>query len=359
MKMQINTTTLQEMVSRAIKGAGNNKLIPITSLMNIELQEDKTLVLTTTDGTNYLYVKSLNAVGDEPFYATVEVDIFSKLISKMTSETVTLSLENSCLEVSGNGKYLIELPLDENGDIIKYPNPIPDDMTNYVEINLTTVMSILNSVKPSLAVSIEDGVCYTGYWVGDKVVGTDTFKISSLNVPVFGDAKLISAEMMNLLSVMTSEKILVRVYEDKLEFSTPDCVVYGPELGGIEDFQIDAISGLVDSEFTSKCKFPKTTLLQLLDRLSLFVGTYDKNGVNLTFTKKGLAVSSKASNGTEIIPYLESKKFKEFACTIDIQMLQALVKTQTGDSVEVWYGQENAIKLVDGNITQILALMEE
>ena len=55
MKIIIKTTTLQEMIAKAIKGASNNKLIPLTSLMAIEVK-DKVLTLTTTDATNYLYI---------------------------------------------------------------------------------------------------------------------------------------------------------------------------------------------------------------------------------------------------------------------------------------------------------------
>ena len=50
MKLSIKTEKLKEMVSRSIKGVGNNKLIPLTSLMAIELKDGK-LTLITTDAT--------------------------------------------------------------------------------------------------------------------------------------------------------------------------------------------------------------------------------------------------------------------------------------------------------------------
>lgn len=56
MKLQIKTTKLQEMLARAIKGASNNKLIPLTSLIAISLKDGE-LTLITTDATNYLYVR--------------------------------------------------------------------------------------------------------------------------------------------------------------------------------------------------------------------------------------------------------------------------------------------------------------
>ena len=90
MKLQIKTTKLQEMLSKAIKGASNNKLIPLTGLIAIQLKDNK-LTLTTTDATNYLYIQDDNIEGDD-FYAVVQVDTFAKLVARMTCETITIDL---------------------------------------------------------------------------------------------------------------------------------------------------------------------------------------------------------------------------------------------------------------------------
>ena len=124
MKLALKTEKLKEMVSRAVKGVGNNKLIPLTSLMAIEVKDNK-LTLITTDATNYLYVCEDKIVADD-FYVVVDANVFSKLISKMTCENVTLEVSSGIwvLNVKGNGNYKIELPLDENGEPIKYPDPV-------------------------------------------------------------------------------------------------------------------------------------------------------------------------------------------------------------------------------------------
>lgn len=361
MQLKIKAEKLKEMVSRAVKGAGNNKLIPITSLMAVELK-DNTLTLITTDATDYLYIREEKVEGDD-FYVVVPAEIFVKLISKLTCETVTLTLAEkmNVLEVKGNGNYSIELPMDEDGGTINYPNPFADFKLNdkeVKEIHASTIASILNSIKPALATTVEMP-CYTGYYVGDKIVGTDTYVIASMDVNMSDESMLISQEMMNLLGVMTSEKINMCVDNNIVVFTTPDCVVYGTQMEGIDDYSIDAISSLVDSEFKSSCKVSKSALLQVLDRLSLFVGAYDKNGITLTFTKEGLQISSKSSSGIELIEYTESKKFKSFTCMIDIIALTAQVKAQASDVVTIHYGEDNAIKMTDGNLTQIVSLMQE
>ena len=357
MKLKISTVKLQEMVSRAVKGAGNNKMIPLTSLMALQLKKGR-LTIITTDGTNYLYIHEDNVEGDD-FAITIQVDTFSKLVARMTCENVVLELKENCLAVGGNGKYSIELPLDENGDPIKYPNPVENHKSTKTNaVNFSTINSILTTLKPALATTMEYP-CYTGYYVGSRVVATDTYKIACMDVEVFEEPQLISPEMMNLLSVMTAEKIYVDIDDDVIVFTTDNCVLYGHTMQGIEDFNFEGISGLVDTKFKSRCKIAKSGLLQLLDRLSLFVGTYDKNAIDLTFTKKGLQVSSKASDGVELIPYMESDKFQEFTCSVDIEMLTTQVKAQVGDAIEVYYGLDNALKMKDGNVTLIVAFLEE
>lgn len=358
MKITMKTEKLKEMVARAVKGVGNNKLIPLTSLICISRSADE-VCLTTTDASNYLYV--YDTVPGEEFYAVVDANVFSKLISKMTSENVSLQIKNSSLEVKGNGTYKIELPLDENGEYIKYPDPyesLREDVEDIGIVNRTTVQVILDTIKPALSTSMDEPQ-YTGYYVGENVVGTDTSKIASLAVHMFDTPMLISPETMNLLAVMASEKIKVRAYEDNIIFVTEDCIVVGHKMEGIEDFSIEPIMEFVETEFDSSCSVPKGALMQLLDRLSLFVGPYDEDAVDLTFTNQGLQVSSKATNGIEIIEYVASKNFSDFTGSININMLMSAVKSVASDVVEIYYGTDNAIKIVDGNITIVMALNEE
>lgn len=358
----IKTSKLQEMVARAVKGAGNNKVIPITQMIAIRMQ-DGVFTLITTDATNTLYIRDREIAGED-FYVVVPVEQFSKLVARMTCDTITLRIEGVSLEITGNGKYLVPIQYDEagmNSVIVQYPDPLADidDPVDTVDIQASTVNKILTAIKPALAVTLEDP-CYTGYYVGDQVVGTNRELINMLEVSVFTEPRLISAPVMDLLSVMTSEVINVDIINDGvLVFSTPDCVIYGRDLEGIEDFAIEPILDYISMDFESVCKVSKNALLQLLDRLALFVTDYDKGGIYLTFTKEGLQVSSKSSNGVELIPYLESKDFEDFTCCMDVSLLIKQIKAQSSDSVEIWYGLDNAIKMVDDNVIQVLAVLED
>lgn len=360
MQLTVNTNLLQTMVSRSMKGAGNNKMLPLTGFMGIELSGGK-LSLITTDGTNFLYVREPHVAGDD-FYVVVPADLFSKLIGKLTCETVKLTLEANSLKVIGNGTYLIELPLDEEGQPVVFPDPIKSTSSNLEDIggyNLSTFKLILATAKAALADASGDVVCYTGYYVGNKIVTTDTYKMCGIDIPMWDNPTLIAASTMDLMDVFTQEHIDVSGNEDNILFHSVDCDVYAELMPELTDYSIDAVNGLLDEEYDHVCKVSKNDLLQLLDRLSLFVGVYDKNGIYLTFTPNGLQIDSKQANSTEVVDFLESSNFADFTCCIDIEMFRSQVKANTADAIEIHYGKENAIKMCDSNVTQVIALTED
>ena len=106
MKTKVKTTILQEMVSKAVKGASCNRMIPITGLIEIKVN-DGVLSLTTTDATNTLILSKKDIPGDD-FYAVVPIDIFSKLVAKTTAEYISLAVDDGILEITGNGSYRMD-----------------------------------------------------------------------------------------------------------------------------------------------------------------------------------------------------------------------------------------------------------
>ena len=360
MKLTINTIKLQDMVTKASKGVGNNKLIPITCMMGLNRSEAGGFEIVTTDATNYLYIDDDSLKG-EKFSVTVYADTFVKLISKITSENVSMEIKDNYLEVVGNGTYKIELPFDENGNIIEFPNPIENAKVdqNFSHIKLSNIQTILNSVKPALAVTLENPE-YTNYWLGDSVIATDSYKIAKYDLKVVDKPILISAEMMNLLSVMTAEDILFHFIGDGIAFVTADCIVYGKLPTGITEYKSDDIKSLTDSEYPYCCEVNKTALLQLLDRIALFIRPFDDGNLTIAFHPTTLDITSLANSGTESIPYIaiHSEITEPFASSINIELLQSQVKSNISDSVKIEFGRPDSIKIVDGTITKVIALNE-
>lgn len=358
--MRINTEQFKELISKAIKGAGDNKLIPITQLMGIK-KIGGVISLITTDTTNYLYVEGKVDSSDEDFEVTVYVDQFSKLISKMTSKEVSLTINDGILSIKGNGIYTLELPLDENGELIKYPSPIDtlSDVNTDNVLAISNVRLVIDSVKPSLATSMEIPAL-TNYYVGDKVVASDRCSIACYNTDILGkdEELLISSQLMDLLGLMNNDISYV-ITDTYMLFKSDNITVYSKRTYNASDFPISTINALMTKQFDSNCKVNKNEFIALLDRMSLFVSKYDDKAIRLSFEKDGIRVFNKAAKSNELIPYMQSVDYTEYTCLIDIDILMSQLKAYASDAVEIHYNNEFVIKFVDGNIIQIIALMSE
>lgn len=357
MELSIKTSELQSMVGKAIKCVSNNKLIPLTSLMNIKVSNNL-LTLTTTDATNYFYVGSNEKLDCEDFEVSVIADTFTKLVQKTTSDNIEIKIEGSIMTVSGNGKYTMELPLDENGSVIKFPVKIRTEITPEDGgcIKLSTVKNIIAVNKAALADNMEAPIL-TCYYCGDSVITSDKKKICKNDIKTFNKPMALTPTMVELLACMNDENISLALYGSDCVFTSGNDKVYAPIVEGVDTFPVKAINGLVDQEFESVCKVSRAAVLNLLDRLSLFVVPYDKQGIYLTFNNEGIMFSSKKSSGQELIPYIESSNFKPYTCCINIEMLRSQIACQDSENIELYYGSKIAVKMVNNKVTQIVALL--
>lgn len=354
--MKVVSSRMKEAVNKAIKGAGFNNLIPITSMIGIKLSDGK-LRLLTTDMTNTLCIIIDKVAGDD-MDITVDADKFGKLIAKTTSEDIDLSVKDDILFVKANGTYKIPLISDEEG-LVTFP-ALSETKGKTTNVKLTSIMQAYNINKSALAKTLENPAL-TGYYCGDMVISTDA------NVITFNDFKmfeqdeplLISPQLMQLLTLNKQEDIKLIADKTLLTFIADDMVVQGAVMEGIEDFPADDVKAYLDEAFTSSCKVPKDLLLATLDRLALFIEPYDKNGAYFTFGRKGINIHSKKDASTETINYVESKDFEPFVCCVDIPMLKEQLQANPDDTVKICYGNENALKIESGKVTQVIALLED
>ncbi len=357
--LTLATESFKTLVAKSYKGVGNNKLLPLTQLMCIRVK-DNVLTLCTSDSTstNYLYVRQEGVAGD--FYATVMAEQFAKLIGKFTCDNISMEVEEGKLKITGNGNYTLALQYDEMGNMIQYPDPVAElgDATEDTQtMTSATLNKILNAIKPSLAVTMETP-CLTGYYAGHIVTATNGEEMGIYNVSLLRNAALLSPVALDLVALSDAQTISIDCYDEGvIVFSTPDVIVYSTVMEDIESYPVDALQEFFDSDMPYNCKLPKNELLQALDRISLFVGTYDDNAIKMEFTGKSLQLSSLAMTGVETVNYISGDK-DTFECSMDLQALLKHIKTQSTDAVDVQFGDEQAIKLVDDDIVQVISLFE-
>ena len=152
MKLVIDTSLLQDLLLKAVKGAGLSKLAPITNMIEIDVT-DGIMRLHTTDKRHHLFVNTENIQCDEGCHIVIELLQFHRLISKMTCKQITLSTETvestKLLKVKGNGEYTLTVCVDEMGNDIMFPDPSLGFQTEDMYIlSKEDIMLLLDHIKP-------------------------------------------------------------------------------------------------------------------------------------------------------------------------------------------------------------------
>lgn len=363
MKFSILTKTLQDLINKVIKGAGNNKILPLTSMLDINLK-DGVLSLTTTDMNNYVTVKE-TGINGEDFNVVIPIDSFSKLVTKTTTETVTLELEESSLKFVGNGTYNLPLSLDEEDEMVRFPEysfPIEYDTETIKLSDLRTVFEN-NSTCISTDMSTP---CLTGFYFDDNVITTDSVAICINKTKIFNSPVLLSAVMVGLLNLFDKEDITVQIANNKIKFITSNVILCGTTMNEVDEYPAEAIESYLDATFEHSCKLNKSALLGVLDRMLIFIDdNRDNFCASITFSNKGVLIRNKDNTANEIIPYVADASIKplenSYSCDINIDIFKSQVSSCKGNTVLIYFAHEDdvCIKIEDESIVKIIALTAE
>ena len=139
--MIIRCEELQKVCSKILFAvdASNNSIITETLEMNTDANY---LYMSITNREYFVKVK-LDIQKEVEFSATVAADVFLKLVSKMTTETIEFSTQNNYLIVKGNGTY--KLPMIYEGDtLLKLPEITIDNITSQFDVSRHILNSITN-----------------------------------------------------------------------------------------------------------------------------------------------------------------------------------------------------------------------
>lgn len=354
MNINLNTQEIKRAVSKVLKGAGNNNLIYMTTLLGIEKIADK-LILKSTDGNNHIHININIENSIDDFKITVPIDTFSKLINKMTCKTTEFILDNNTLIIKGNGTYNIKLPVNGEGRIAQFINyNFNANNIEITKINTKLLIDILTVNKPACAETLERPYL-TGYYFGDKAISTDGVKASIYDLNIFNKPILFTSDILDIIKIIDDEEIQIEYNNEQVKIRTDTITIFSQQIDNKDSYPTNDTLSLVDIPFKSNIKVDKKLFLEALDRLNLFVEVYDANSVKLLFLNDCLTIINQKSTAQEIIPYIDEVNADIFECITDINMIINNVKVLNDTNINIHYGQTSCIKFVSNKIIKIIA----
>ena len=138
--MILKSETLKKYCITILQAVDSNDLSILTETLELKVVNDK-LLMSVTNKEYYAQVK-LPLSTNESFHATVNANLFLKLISQITTGDIELTIKDNSMIVKGNGIYKLALIFD-NDKLLELPEIKIDNITNQQVIHSNILNSIL------------------------------------------------------------------------------------------------------------------------------------------------------------------------------------------------------------------------
>lgn len=343
MKFSIQTSKLNFILGKVAKGLGKSQMLPVTNYFQFVL-EDGALTVTATDTVNFVEYFLSDVIGDNG-EIIIKADPLMKLVAKTTAKEMDFYFDDHILEVKGNGKY--KIPVYDDTDFPAFD--IPE--TEAYELKLAEIKEMIARNKSAIATD-DTMPCLMGYNVGDWNITTDGIKMCINKSDLFQDHFLMTQELADLITGMEGDKVSVWKDENKIILESDTMTIFGTELEGIEEYP--DITPVLGIEYDNSATVSKGDFLAIIDRLDIFVGENENNGVFLNFSTDTLVVEDINKNSFED---LQISGGEEITIAVNIHFLKNVLNAVKDDAVKLEYGEGLPLKINEGDVTLFLSTM--
>lgn len=372
-KVQIPTTDLKDLIQRAEKGSTFVEVIPLSCLMQLKCVNN-TLSVTTTNNVYYISSKlnltekygSTNPITIPDFELVVETKLFSSLISKLSTDMTTLTIDDNTVTIEANGKYSLPISSDTDGSKISFPIPQVDISTSSTKhLNINEVRSILNINKSCKADSKDIPSLFNYYFDQECALTTNQYK-GCQNPIILSDKPIcLSPTVMDLVPYVTDEKYGVDIAQDSdyIIFSSPCGELIGIKESAVDlqQFPVEGLKGAVNFSFSQEVDLNRSDLLSAIERICLFVQPYTHNKIIATFDKEGLTLQDAQGASSEFLPYITPlvQDFAQVSLSLDGIYLKDQLSACTSETLKVKVHSERGLVISYNNITLALGVLYE
>lgn len=347
-KVTLKTDVLKSASNKAVKGSGRLTMLAITKAIGIELK-DGDLILTTTNNVNNLVVRVKGAAPKElDFYVATDSELFQKLISKQTTESITLELTENMLKVQGNGDY--ELPIiigDDEVSSVRIPE-IKLEKVNHKIVSKEDIQKLLKYNSLALSKSFDDGFLMD-YNVKDKKIVTFNRLLAVRSViNLETDNMLIPANLAELFEIFDEKEINFYREGERVLFETESISLFGEvKLSEADKYPHDDINSIIGVMKTSnELTVKKAAVLNALDRVSLFTGNSDT--ISIVGNKDKVIFSSQDRRGYEGVQVTKGTTSFDLVGSVRLSTFKSALNTIQTEDIIISYDRDNGI-LIEEN----------
>lgn len=369
--MIIRIEEIQNACSKILAAVDSNALSAVTETLQLST-EGKNLYISVTNKEYYAQVK-IEMSEPMDFKATVNAQLFLKLVSQITTETIELTIQDSALVLKGNGTY--KLPLIFEGDkLMELPQITIDNPTVNFTIDSNILLSILNYNSKELNKGIISKPIQKMYYVDNEGAITFTTGACVNNFQLQQPVKLLlNDRLVKLFKLFKGEQVDFTlgydsisddVIQTKVKFKSDNIIitaVLSCDDTMLQQFPVNAVRGRANADYPYSVNINKDQLIQTINRLLLFTAaTGAKDIINpystFEFMKDRVVIWDTNHENYEEVFYSNTKCNIEdkYVAMFDFKDLKITLENCTEQYVALNFGDETALVVVRGNVKVVV-----
>lgn len=373
--MIIRTELLQESCSKILSAVDSNVLSAVTE--TLELKGSENLFTMAVTNREYFVEIKIETTIEESFHATVNANLFLKLISKVTSETIELNTDSNSLFVKCNGDY--KIPLIYDGDsLLELPRINIENVTEVVDVDSSVLRSIVTYNSKELQKGTISKPIQRLYYVDDK--GAVTFTTGACVNKFESGLKsvlLLNDKLVKLFRLFKDTKIKLTVGHNKIsEDAVVTAVMF--EAPGITisallncddsmavNYPVEGIRSRANTVYPYTISINKDMLTQAIDRLMLFSQATSKSDLSLSiikldFSTNSVVVSDRADINKEEVVYSKAAEgLDNYVAFIDSSDLTKTLASCNNQLVSISFGNNQAFVVTEGLVKWVIPECQE
>lgn len=358
---------LKDISQTILTAVDSNELSILTETLELKVS-NSTLYMNVTNREYYAQVR-LPVSSNEEFRATVNANLFLKLISQLTTENVEFGIKENYLTIKANGTYKLPL-IYEDDNLLQLPEIKINNVTSEFDIEGNILVSILNYNSKQLSIGAISKPVQKMYYIDENGALTFTSGACVNNFTLEQPVKmLLNNRLVKLFKLFRSKKVHFKlgydalsdtIIQTKVSFESDDVMInaiLSCDDAMINSVPVNAIRGRATSDYPYMVNFNKNALLQLINRLMLFTtGTRDLNAYcRFEFTPSELIVYDMDQENKETISYDNNSNIVESYNTIlDLNDLKNVLESCIEQYITFKFGDEQAVLICRNNIINII-----
>ena len=373
--MIIRTELLQDSCAKILNAVDSNVLSAVTETLEISAANN-VFTMAVTNREYFVEIKMDIEVSDT-FHATVNANLFLKLVAKVTSETIELTTDGNSLHIKCNGDY--KIPLIYDGDsLLELPRINIQNVNEVLDVDSNILRSIVNYNSKELQKGTISKPIQRLYYIDDK--GAVTFTTGACINTFSVDMKsklLLNDKLVKLFRLFKDTKVKMTIGHNPINEDTVATVVMfeAPNISisavlscddsMVVHFPVDGIRGRAEFVYPHTITVNKDLVTQAIDRLMLFSQATSKADLSLSiikleFTNNSVCVSDRMGINREEIPYSKPVEGVEnYVALIDSSDLTKTLLSCTNQVVTVNFGNNLAFVVAEGVIKWVIPECQE